>query len=229
MKQTKTLAQVANDIEQGNAREYCNAESTAVTVGSFESFADFLSYYNQHYKPLLEAIRNGEDINTDRRRLLNFLADDLITMFQDEEESDTDDNEPEADEDPTLTEEEKRDTLCRLWEAAWEEAQDNPKELRVIVETNEEDPTAPKNEFGRYYMIDKGDGCGNECDRWQIIRSDIVRSPYPVRRPNYASSKGYADDQAQICIEVENRNNIVRWVRLMIDAGRVTDIYAESY
>ena len=135
----------------------------------------------------------------------------------------------DSDEDPTLTEAEKRDTLCRLWEAAWEEAQDNPKELRVIVETNEEDPSAPKNEFGRYYMIDKGDGCGNECDRWQIIRSDIVKSPYPVRRQNYASTKGYADDQAQICIGVENRNNIVRWVRLMIDAGRVTDIYAESY
>jgi hypothetical protein len=129
----------------------------------------------------------------------------------------------------TLTEAEKRDTLYRLWDAAWEKAQDEPKELRVIVETNEADPSAPKNEFGRYYMIDKADGCGNVYDRWQVIRVDIVKSPYEVHRPNYAAANGYADDQAQICIEVENKNNIVRWARLMIDAGRVTDIYADCY
>jgi hypothetical protein len=129
----------------------------------------------------------------------------------------------------TLTEEEKRDTLYRLWDAAWEKAQDEPKELRVIVETNEADPSAPKNEFGRYYMIDKADGCGNVYDRWQVIRVDIVKSPYEVHRPNYAAANGYADDQAQICIEVANKNNIVRWARRMIDAGRVTDIYADCY
>lgn len=135
----------------------------------------------------------------------------------------------DGEEDPTLTEAEKRDTLCRLWDAAWHQAQDDPETYRVIVETNEADPSAPKNEFGRYYMIDKADGCGNEYDRWQVIRVDIVKSPYPVHRPNYAAANGYADDQAQICIEVENRNNIVRWVRRMIDAGRVTDIYADCY
>jgi hypothetical protein len=129
----------------------------------------------------------------------------------------------------TLTEEQKRDTLYRLWDAAWEKAQDEPKELRVIVETNEADPSAPKNEFGRYYMIDKADGCGNVYDRWQVIRVDIVKSPYEVHRPNYAAANGYADDQAQICIEVENKNNIVRWAHRMIDAGRVTDIYADCY
>ena len=135
----------------------------------------------------------------------------------------------DPDEDPTLTEAEKHDTLCRLWDAAWQQAQSDPKTYRVIVETNEEDPTAPKNEFGRYYMIDKADGCGNVYDRWQVIRVDIVKSPYPVHRPNYAAANGYADDQAQICIEVENKNNIVRWARRMIDAGRVTDIYADCY
>jgi len=135
----------------------------------------------------------------------------------------------DEDEDPTLTEKEKRDTLCRLWDAAWHQAKADPKTYRVIVETNEEDPTAPANEFGRYYMIDKADGCGNVYDRWQVIRADIVKSPYPVHRPNYAAANGYADDQAQICIEVENKNNIVRWVLRMIDAGRVTDIYADCY
>ena len=129
----------------------------------------------------------------------------------------------------TLTDQEKRDTLCRLWDAAWQQAQQDPEGTRVIVETNEEDPTAPDNEFGRYYMIDKADGCGNVYDRWQVIRVDIVKSPYPVHRPNFAAANGYADDQTQICIEVENRNNIVRWALRMIDAGRVTDIYADCY
>ena len=129
----------------------------------------------------------------------------------------------------TLTDQEKRDTLCRLWDAAWHQAKADPKTYRVIVETNEEDPTAPANEFGRYYMIDKADGCGNVYDRWQVIRVDIVKSPFPVHRPNFAAANGYADDQAQICIEVENRNNIVRWALRMIDAGRVTDIYADCY
>jgi len=121
------------------------------------------------------------------------------------------------------------DTLCRLFDAAWQKAQDNPQNKRVIVETNETDPSAPKNEFGRYYMIDKADGCGNMYDRWYVIRVDIVKSPYPVRRPNYAAASGFADDQTQIRIGVENPNNVTRWARRMIDAGRVTDIYADCY
>lgn len=124
---------------------------------------------------------------------------------------------------------EKRVTLYNLWEKAWAEAKADPKTYRVIVETNEADPSAPENEFGRYYMIDKADGCGNVYDRWQVIRVDIVKSPYPVHRPNFAAANGYADDQAQICIEVENPNNVTRWARKMIDAGRVTDIYADCY
>ena len=134
-----------------------------------------------------------------------------------------------ADEDPTLTEAEKRDTLCRLWYAAWQQAKADPKTYRVIVETNEEDPTAPANEFGRYYMIDKADGCGNVYDRWQVIRVDIVKSPYEVHRPNFAAAHGYSDDQTQLACRCENPNNVTRWARKMIDAGRVTDIYADCY
>lgn len=135
----------------------------------------------------------------------------------------------DGEEDPTLTEAEKRDTLCRLWDAAWQQAQSDPETYRVIVETAEEDPTAPANEFGRYYMIDKADGCGNVYDRWQVTRVDIVKSPYPVHRPNNATAQGCADDHTQICIEVSNPNNLTRWARKMIDAGRVTDIYADCY
>jgi hypothetical protein len=227
MKQTKTLAQVANDIENGNnLHEYYNNDGATIKTGSFESFGDFLSYFDMHYRPMLERIENGEDISENDRHLLNFLASDLLAAFKTE---DSDESDEEEEEDPTLTEAEKRDTLCRLWEAAWQQAQSDPEGTRVIVETNEEDPTAPANEFGRYYMIDKADGCGNVYDRWQVIRVDIVKSPYPVHRPNYAAANGYADDQAQICIEVSNPNNVTRWARLMIDAGRVTDIYADCY
>lgn len=86
MKQTKTLAQVANDIEnRENLNEYQNNE-TAIKCGTFESFADFQSYYNQHYRPMLERIENGEEISESDRHLLNFLASDLLQMFADSDD-----------------------------------------------------------------------------------------------------------------------------------------------
>lgn len=86
MKQTKTLAQVANDIEnRENLNEYQNNE-TAIKCGTFESFADFLNYYRHHYRPLLQAIENGEAIDDSSRHLLNFLASDLLQMFADSDD-----------------------------------------------------------------------------------------------------------------------------------------------
>jgi hypothetical protein len=85
-----TLAQVANDIEHGNAREYCNAEQTAIKVGSFDTFADFASYFNLHYRPLLERIQNGDEINKEDRHLLNFLASDILGAMSTEEEDESD-------------------------------------------------------------------------------------------------------------------------------------------
>lgn len=137
----------------------------------------------------------------------------------------------DPDEDPTLTEAEKRDTLCRLWDAAWHQAKADPKTYRVIVETNEQDPSAPANMFGRYYMIDfwsEGD-TGEGVGRWVIIRSDIAESPYQVHRPNWHTAEGYDDRATQPHCRVSNRNNLVRWALRMIDAGRVTDIYADCY
>jgi hypothetical protein len=91
MKQTKTLAQVANDIENGNnLHEYYNNE-TVIKAGNFESFGDFLSYYRHHYRPLLEAIRNGDTLDEKQRRTLNFMADDLIKLFWDKENGDESD------------------------------------------------------------------------------------------------------------------------------------------
>ena len=134
-------------------------------------------------------------------------------------------------EDPTLTEAEKRDTLCRLWDAAWQQARQNPETYRVIVETNEEDPSAPANEFGRYYMIDgsETESCIDHTGQWVVIRVDTLESPFEVHRPKWAHLHGYADDYTQLTCRCENPNNVTRWARLMIDAGRVTDIYADSY
>jgi hypothetical protein len=134
-------------------------------------------------------------------------------------------------EDPTLTEAEKRDTLCRLWDAAWQQARQDPEGTRVIVETNEEDPTAPANEFGRYYMVDgsESESCIEHAGQWVVIRVDTVTSPYEVHRPNYAAAHGYSDNQTQLACRCENPNNVTRWARKMIDAGRVTDIYADCY
>lgn len=137
----------------------------------------------------------------------------------------------DEDEDPTLTEQEKRDTLRRLWEAAWSEARKDPEGTRVIVETAEDDPTAPGNAYGRYYMIDgsEAESCIDHAGQWVVIRVDTVTSPYEVHRPNHASTQGYADNQAQICCRCDNPNNVTRWADLMINAARVTDIYADSY
>ena len=100
MKQTKTLAQVANDIENGNnLHEYYNNDGATIKTGSFESFGDFLSYFDMHYRPMLERIENGEDINENDRHLLNFLASDLLAAFK-TEDSDENDEEEEEEEQP---------------------------------------------------------------------------------------------------------------------------------
>lgn len=139
--------------------------------------------------------------------------------------------EDEDEEDPTLTEAEKRDTLCRLWDAAWQQAKADPEGTRVIVETNEEDPSANCNPFGRYYMVDgsESESCIEHAGQWVVIRVDTVTSPYDVHRPNFAAAHGYSDNQTQLACRCENPNNVTRWARLMIDAGRVTDIYADCY
>ena len=131
----------------------------------------------------------------------------------------------------TLTDQEKGDTLKLLWAMAWAKAQANPDTHRVIVETNEEDPSANCNPFGRYYMVDgsESESCIEHAGQWVVIRVDTVTSPYEVHRPNYAAAHGYSDNQTQLACRCENPNNVTRWARKMIDAGRVTDIYADCY
>lgn len=97
MKQTKTLAQVANDIENGNnLHEYYNNE-TVIKTGSFESFGDFLSYYRQHYRPILQKVADGITPIGDNARLLRLLASDLLDIFkEDSDESEEEDGDTVA-------------------------------------------------------------------------------------------------------------------------------------
>lgn len=119
------------------------------------------------------------------------------------------------------------DQQARDWDYAWAEARSDPERLRVIVETIENDGE----DGNRYYMIDGStEESGAEWPGdWYISRNDCVTSPYPVRRPNWHHLHNYFDDQAQPTCRVSNPNNLTRWAEKMIRAGRVLDIYAESY
>lgn len=114
------------------------------------------------------------------------------------------------------------DDLRAQWAKAFSKAKAEPKTYRVIVETNEREEETGDGD--RYFMIDKSDGCGNEYDRWQVIRCDCAASPYDTR-----TAKAYTvGTEIQPSCEASPAN-ITRWARLMIDAGRVTDIYADCY
>jgi hypothetical protein len=84
--ETMTLAQAALQMEESG---------TQVKVGHFDAFAVFISYFESHYKPLLEAIIGGVALDDKQRHLLNFFCDDMLSAF----------SEPEADEpaDPAYT------------------------------------------------------------------------------------------------------------------------------
>lgn len=130
-----------------------------------------------------------------------------------------------------LTWQREAEELRRRWDEAFSMAKDDPEKYRVIVETNEDDPTAKGNEFGRYYMVDgsESESCIDHAGQWAVIRSDTVKTAYEVHRPNWHQLNGYDDEWTQIFCICEDPNNVTRWARLMIDAGRVMDIYADRY
>jgi len=85
----KNLAQVANDIENKNElHEYCNAESTKIKIGNFESFDDFASYFRVHYAPVLKKVSNGEALTVEESRLLKWFAGEMLETFKEEPDSD---------------------------------------------------------------------------------------------------------------------------------------------
>ena len=71
-----TLAQAARQIEESG---------TQIRVGNFDTFADFMFYFEAHYKPLLEKLQNDWQNASVAQR---FIAGDLLSAF----------SEPEADE-----------------------------------------------------------------------------------------------------------------------------------
>ena len=77
---------MANDIENGNnLHEYQNNDGATIKTGNFESFGDFLSYYRQHYRPILQKVADGITPIGDEARLLRMLASDLLAAFKTED------------------------------------------------------------------------------------------------------------------------------------------------
>lgn len=76
---------MANDIENGNnLHEYYNNDGATIKTGNFESFGDFLSYYRQHYRPILQKVADGITPTGDNARLLRLLASDLLDIFKED-------------------------------------------------------------------------------------------------------------------------------------------------
>ena len=87
---------MANDIENGNnLHEYYNNE-TVIKTGSFESFGDFLSYFDMHYRPILEQVADGITPIGNNARLLRLLASDLLAAFKTEDSDEEDDGDTVA-------------------------------------------------------------------------------------------------------------------------------------
>ena len=84
MAKTMTLAQAARQMEESG---------TQIKVGQFDTFADFMSYFEAHYKPLLENISEGFTPAQERLRLLRFFTDDMLSAFS-ESEPDAEDDDP---------------------------------------------------------------------------------------------------------------------------------------
>lgn len=67
-----TLATMAEQVE--------NQTGESISVNSFGTFADFVSYFRQHYAPMLQRVQDGTQTEADTH-LMRFLADDLLNTF----------------------------------------------------------------------------------------------------------------------------------------------------
>lgn len=73
---TMTLAQAARQMEESG---------TQIKVGRFDSFADFMLYFEAHYKPMLEQRNEGMNTLDDNQwDLLHFFLDDMQEAFSEE-------------------------------------------------------------------------------------------------------------------------------------------------
>jgi hypothetical protein len=83
-----TLAQAARQMEESG---------TQIKVGHFDTFDDFMSYFERHYKPLLETINDGVALDDKQRHLLNFFCADMLSAFSEPEADDPADTTPADD------------------------------------------------------------------------------------------------------------------------------------
>lgn len=57
-------------------------------VGSFDTWDGFVVYAKWHYLPMLNELRNGEELEKEKEHLIGFLADDLETLVEDKKIAD---------------------------------------------------------------------------------------------------------------------------------------------
>ncbi len=72
------LAELARKVENEGIG-YSDAIKR-VKIGNFDTFADFLSYFNAHYKPMLKRLRMEE-----HEQLMGFFIDDMLSAFGEDE------------------------------------------------------------------------------------------------------------------------------------------------
>lgn len=70
------LATVATAAEE-------NGET--VKIGGFDTFADFMSYYRAHYRPILERLQQDQ-MSVKDIHLLRFFADDMLSAFDEDDD-----------------------------------------------------------------------------------------------------------------------------------------------
>lgn len=56
-----------------------------IQFGSFETFFDFLAYYRQHYKPMLERLQDNR-LDFDDTNILRFFSSDMLEAFEEGDE-----------------------------------------------------------------------------------------------------------------------------------------------
>lgn len=68
-----------NNITLVQAATIAEESGQNVKVGNFDSFADFMSYFEAHYRPILEEWRDNKHLPNEH--IFNFFVDDMLSAF----------------------------------------------------------------------------------------------------------------------------------------------------
>lgn len=80
--ETITLVELVRKVED-EGRGFSDAVKH-VKTGHWDTFEDFLSYFDHHYKPMLERVQSGHKAYCDDI-LLRHFTDDMLEIFSEEE------------------------------------------------------------------------------------------------------------------------------------------------